>query len=74
MHTITTPALIKRINRRLAKDSEVLRTTRGKHYNSDFESYWIQNTDTGERIAWHVDPKQLGREVGAFKPGEVVAD
>ena len=71
-HLVSESAVIKRINRRLAKDGEQLRTRRSERYWSDLGTHYIVDSNNCV-TASHVDLEQLGRELGALRPGEAVA-
>ncbi len=65
-------ALIQRINRALAKEEEVLKTTRGERWFGDLGRHYVMNFNRNFVVAAHVDPEQLGRELKVLKAGEVV--
>jgi hypothetical protein len=72
--SITYRALIQRINRKLAADDEQLKATRGDRWRSDLGDYYIVNVNRNNLVAQHVDPVELGRELGVLRPWEEVAD
>lgn len=69
---ITTRALIQRINRALAKENEVLKTSRtAKMIDSVGDYYTVKiNGSCISRV--RVDLEKLGRDLGIFKPYEKV--
>jgi len=64
--TVTERALIKRINRILAKEGEQLCKSRGE--------WFVKDLRTNSIVASGCEPEQLGREIGALKPHECVAE
>ena len=78
MHGIITAvsrqAVIKRINRALAKEDEALRTTRGDRWRIDLGDHYLLNLRTNAIAATHVDPEELGRELGVLKRWEHLAE
>ncbi len=74
MHTLTTSTLIKRINRRLRQDGESLHVTRGGRSWSDLGNYYVRNFERNFIVAQHVDPEELGRELGVLRADEKVKD
>lgn len=70
---VTERAIIQRINRKLADDDLVLKTTRGAnlqrsvgaHYVIDVQRNFITNT--------HIDPETYARELGVLAHWEEVA-
>lgn len=70
--TVSQSALIKRINRKLAPDDEILRTAR--RYTSDCGWYYIHDVRGNFVTSTHVDPETLGRELGVLRSYETVAE
>ena len=67
-------ALLLRINRKLKKDGEVLKTLRGDRYEQDLGRYYSVNWRTTglPRRTWI--PVALGRELGALAAWEMVEE
>jgi hypothetical protein len=65
-------ALLQRINRKLAKDQEVLKTLRGQRYENDLGRYYTVNVADNRIAATHVDPAMLGQELGVLAVWECV--
>ena len=61
--TITKNALIKRINRKLAHDGEVLKITRGERARTDLGDYYILDIYHNTIVRSRVDPEALGRKL-----------
>ena len=74
MATITTAALIKRINRRLAESDQRLRVTRGEQMRLDVGDYWVEDLKRGMVLRKFVDPVELAEELECIYRGERVAD
>jgi hypothetical protein len=64
---ISQQALIKRINRKLRQDDEVLRITRGERWKSGLGDFYIHNWRNNFVTAHYVDPVELGRELGVHE-------
>ncbi len=73
MKAITESAVLRRINRKLRRDSEVLRVC---PYNSpDFHRlgrYYVVDERTNAAVQHDVDIAQLGCDVGAIRSNEVL--
>jgi len=69
--TLTTSALVKRINRRLP-DGRRLRIAR--QWCSDLGDFYLVDPGVSVPAACHVDVIELARELGALGPHEVIAD
>lgn len=67
-------ALLQRINRRLAKEHEVLKTLRGQRYEHDLGRHYAVNYATNLVTATHVDPEAWGRELGVLAAWETVKE
>jgi hypothetical protein len=61
-------ALIRRVNRRLAKRGQKLITTRGERARAELGSYYLIDTDTSGLVLHHVNVEVLARELGALEP------
>jgi hypothetical protein len=72
--TITTNALIKRINRKLAHGDEKLRVTRGERCRPELGDYHAINVSHNFITAKHVEPEAWGRELEVLQPFEQLAD
>ena len=70
---VTTRAVIQRINRRLKPDLEMLKTTRGNRWRQEVGDYYVIDFTKNWIIDKHVDPEEMGRELGVLEPWEVVA-
>jgi hypothetical protein len=65
--TMNEAALIKRINRKLAREGEALRTTRGGQPEWNLGRHYILDTHTNCVTAYHIDDlESLGRELGVI--------
>ena len=71
---ITEATLIKRINRRLAHQGEVLRKRRGSHHDTDLGDYYIVDVHRNVVLAGHLDPIALGRISACFAAGSSLSD
>ncbi|HEY3549338.1 MAG TPA: hypothetical protein VGK17_24980 [Propionicimonas sp.] len=71
---VTMRALVQRINRKLAKENQVLKAQRGAAARLDnpqgLGAYYIVDTHSGNVDAQHVDPEKLGRELGVLQTWE----
>ena len=65
-------ALLLRINRKLKKEQQVLKTLRGDRYERDLGRYYTVNVADNRIAATHVDPTVLGRELGCIHGDEHV--
>ena len=65
-------ALMQRINRILAKDSERLCKARTERERLDryMGPFYLINESRNELIGGRLDPEELGRNLGALKPWE----
>jgi hypothetical protein len=73
-YRVTCNAIIKRINRVLAKDDEQLRVTRGKRARSELGDYWIQDVNRNLVSASFCDLEKLARDLELLEPGEELAE
>ena len=67
-------ALIQRINRKLAHEEEMLKTTRGARAISRLGRYYRLNVNRNFVIDTRVDPVALARELGVLNHYEVVVE
>jgi hypothetical protein len=72
MLRLSEKALVCRINRRLAPDMEQLCKARGARCELELGEYYIRDHNRNFIVAHHVDPEQLGRELGVLKHYEQV--
>ena len=68
--SVGTRALIQRLNRRLAKDSQKLCMSRSRAARSEFGKFYVADTATGEIAASIIDLEGLGRDLGVLHPWE----
>jgi hypothetical protein len=72
-NTVTMSALIRRINRKLGREDEKLRKTRGgMQAFLDLGDYWVHDLRSNFVCRTHVDPEELGRELGVLDAVETV--
>jgi hypothetical protein len=70
---VTVAALIRRINRKLAREGDTaLRVNRARHYDSDRGQYYEHDWRTNFIVGAHIDPEEYGREMGVLKGYERV--
>ncbi len=75
MKTITEQALIKRINRALAKQYESVRRCReDSRAFGYYGTYYVLDTWRNSPIATHVDLESLGRELGVLGQYEALCE
>ena len=67
---VTTDALIKRINRKLAPQNEKLRTYRGERFFSDLGRYYVVDVNRNSIEAAHVDVEEMARQMGVMAKWE----
>jgi len=70
---ITLNALIKRINRKLARTDEVLKKWRGPGFETHMGDYYVVDLRSNAVVRGHIDPEDLGREIGVLRAWERVA-
>ncbi len=70
--TLTIGAVIKRINRKLAHENEMLRTARG-NFEPSLGSYYVVDLHTNSIVATHADPEKLARELKVIGSWEKVS-
>jgi hypothetical protein len=74
---ISMPALIERINHKLAARAgvrvrEQLRVNRTKRWWYDLGDYYLVNVDSNHLVKGHVDPEELGQDLGMIHPWEEI--
>jgi len=69
---VTLPALLKRINRKIAAKGERLKATRGERLRGEVGDYYGIDDHRNFVTARHVDPVQWGRELGVLKEWEEI--
>lgn len=67
---VSLPALMARINRKLAHEDQQLRATRGLRARSDFGDYYIVDRSRNSVVDTRVKPVALARELGVMTPWE----
>jgi hypothetical protein len=69
-------ALIQRINRQLVSEERQLKAARGARAKQDLGDYYVLNTRSNSVMYQYkdVDLEKLGREVGALREFETLAD
>ena len=70
--TVTEGALIKRINRKLAKDGERLRRSRSARMFSSVGDVYRLNVNRNFVVDHHVDVETLARDLGCMHENERV--
>jgi len=70
---MTMNALVKRINRRLRPDDEQLHKPRFDPRN-EFGDFYIRDTRRNFIVTTHVDPVELGKELGVLYNLETVIE
>lgn len=71
---ISMRALLARINRKLAHQSESVRVTRGTKWSAELGPFYQKDDNFNTIVGKHVNPVSLGRELEVLKPWERVAD
>ena len=69
---VSEPALVRRINRKLAPDLEQLRKSRGDY--PPLGDFWIRDCNRNFVVADHVDIEELARELGCLATWEKLDD
>jgi hypothetical protein len=67
---VSRPALMARINRRLARDERQLYAARNVRTQLDLGSFYIIDTRRNLIVDRGVDPEELARELGVLKEWE----
>lgn len=71
---ISRRALLQRINRALAGDSQVLKVTHGEFDRAEFGDYYIVDLGRHAVTKKKIDPIKLGRELGVIREHEHLID
>lgn len=74
LNHVTTNAMIKRLNRVLARDYQKVCRSREPRGHPDFGEYYLLDTIRNIAIQTDVDVEALAREVGALKRYETLLD
>ena len=69
---VTLDAALQRINRRLAGEQQSLRITRDR-WRSNLGDFYLLDLTRNVVVASHVNPEELGRELGVLEPWESVS-
>lgn len=72
--SVSESALIRRMNRKLIGEDQVLRKSRSSRSLHETGEFFIINTMHGGMDESHVDIEALGREIGALKAYEKLAE
>jgi hypothetical protein len=65
---------MQRINRKLSADSQQLKTCRSPRDRSYIGNYFVIDTRLNVVKQTHVDVEELGKELGALRPWEQLAE
>ncbi len=74
---VSKPALIKRINRRLAKEGRLgyqLKKDRGYRWRSSLGEYYVLDINRNFIVRTHVNLEAYGNEIGALEPYEELVE
>jgi len=71
---VSKPALMARINRKLAKEGQRLYASRSPRSRLDFGDFYTVDLGTNFVAAAHLELEALGRELGVLKPYEQVEE
>jgi len=71
---VTMRALIQRINRILAKDTEKLKIPRSNRARQELGEFYVLDLRINGVLQKHVDPEELGRELGVLQDYERVVE
>jgi hypothetical protein len=71
---ISERSLIRRVNRKLADDDQVLRMARGERAKRHVGEFYVVDTRRNFIVSRHIDLVMFAREMGALKPWERVHD
>jgi hypothetical protein len=74
LRQVKTGALIKRINRKLLKDDQMLRATCGDRWRNDLGDFYIVDLYRNNLVAQHVDIEALSRELGVLTDSDEMVD
>ena len=72
--TISEKAVVARINRRLRRDGQMLRKTRGELARRDLGDYWVHELSRNLALETRVDPEEMARELGVLDKYEEVEE
>ena len=72
--TVSTRALVQRINRKLAQEGEQLKATRGGQAQIDLGDYYLLDLRLNAVVGKNIDPERLGRELGVLAKWEILTD
>jgi Domain of unknown function (DUF6602) len=71
---VTLRSVLQRINRKLAKQGEVLKATRGERARSQMGDFFVIDASRNFLVQANVDPEALARELGVLNPWESVIE
>ena len=71
---VTMRALVQRINRRLASESQCLKKARGKTAMTDLGAYYVLHYGNNTIVALKVNVPALAQDLGALKPWEALEE
>lgn len=66
MKSMTEAAIVRRVNRVLRADGEMLRRTREGPARHDLGEWWIHNFERNYPAATDVDPAEVAKELGVL--------
>ena len=72
--TITEPALIQRIRRKLRQIQQMLRKARGERHQVDCGRYYVIDPYKNALIRHHVNLEAYARELGVLRENESLAE
>jgi hypothetical protein len=76
LKAVTSPislrALIARINRKLAHEEQALKKLRSERWFNDLGNYYVVDLNRNAIMRTHVDPQELGRDLGVLNKWESV--
>jgi hypothetical protein len=73
MNTVSKRALIARLNRKLYRDDQVIKTSRGERMRQQVGEHYVIDVSMNAVIAHDVDIEHYGREYGCLAPQERLA-
>ena len=71
---VSAGALLKRINRKLAREGQKLKATRGERCRIDLGDHYVTDVCRNILVLHHVNPAALGRKLGVLQEWEVVCN
>lgn len=71
---VSQKALMQRINRRLAEDGWVVRTSRSSRAVFDLGQHYVLDPSINNIIETHVDLEAFGHELGALRAWEALVE